>query len=74
MEETGKDIGEINLKTITLAKEEAKNEESIAKIDQVWKQTTFDMMAYKKGNEIKTYIIFGVEEIRQLLEDNILTL
>jgi hypothetical protein len=31
-------------------------------------------MAYKKGNEIKTYIIFGVDEIRQLLEDNILTL
>jgi len=59
MEETGKDLGEINLKTLTLsrvfelelqnyeeqvmaicveAKEEAKNEENIQKIDQAWKQ------------------------------------
>ena len=58
MEETGKDLGEINLKTLTLsrvfelelqnyeqevtaicveAKEEAKNEENIQKIDQAWK-------------------------------------
>lgn len=58
MEETGKDLGEINLKTLTLsrvfelelqnyeeqvmaicveAKEEAKNEENIQKIDQAWR-------------------------------------
>lgn len=62
MEETGKDIGEINLKTFTLAKvfelelqfhaekvseickeakEEKKNDETIAKIDDQWKITTF---------------------------------
>lgn len=58
MEETGKDLGEINLKTLTLskvfelelqnyedsvmticieAKEEAKNEENIQKIDVAWR-------------------------------------
>lgn len=95
MEETGKDLGEINLKTITLAKvfelelqnyqekvqdickeakEEAKNEESIAKIDAIWKSTMFEMSPYKRGNEIRSYIICSVDEVRQLLEDNILVL
>lgn len=75
MEETEKDLGDINLKTITLskvfelelqnyqdkvqeickeAKEEAKNEESIAKIDAIWKATQFILAPYKRGNEVRS--------------------
>lgn len=95
MEETDKDLGEINLKTITLskvfelelqnyqekvqeickeAKEEAKNEEAIAKIDAVWKSTSFVLMPYKRGNEVRSMVIGSVDDVRQLLEDNILSL
>ena len=86
MEETGKDLGEINLKTITLskvfelqlqyfedkvneicveAKEEDKNEQSIVKIEQSWKSTSFEIAAYKKGTEFKGYAIKSPDEIRQ---------
>lgn len=95
MEETGKDLGDINLKTITLskvfelelhlhqekvqeickeAKEEALNEENIAGIDKIWKDTAFDVVVYKKGTEVRGYSIKTPEEIRQKLEDNILLL
>jgi len=95
MEETEKDLGDINLKTITLskvfelelqnyqekvqeickeAKEEAKNEEAVAKIDAVWKATQFSLFPYKRGNEVRSKIIATVEEVRELLEDNILSL
>jgi dynein heavy chain len=95
MEETGKDLGEINLKTLTLskvfefelqnyedkvmeicteAKEEAKNDENLQKIDQVWKITNFDIVVFKKGTEVKGHTIKTPEEIRQTLEDNILIL
>lgn len=95
MEETGKDLGEINLKTITLskvfelqlqyyedkvneicteAKAEAKNEENLQKIDTAWKVQNFDVVPYKKGNELKGYALKAPDEIRQLLEDNILIL
>lgn len=95
MEETGKDLGDINLKTITLskvfelelhlhqekvteickeAKEEALNEENIAKIDASWKTTSFEVVVYKKGNDVRGFSIKSPEEIRQQLEDNILLL
>lgn len=95
MEETGKDLGEINLKTITLskvfelelqyytekvveicqeAKEEAKNEENLQKIETAWKVQNLDITAYKKGSELKGYAIKSPDDIRQLLEDNILIL
>lgn len=85
MEETGKDLGEINLKTLTLskvfelelqnyeekvleivieAKEEAKNEENIQKIDQAWKVATFEINPYKKNNEIIGYSMRSPEEIK----------
>ena len=32
------------------------------------------MSPYKRGNEIRSYIICSVDEVRQLLEDNILVL
>jgi len=96
MEETGKDLGDINLKTITLAKvfdlelqnhqekvqeickeakEELKNEEAIAKIDAIWKQTSFEIKVTKlKGPPFEGYVFGSPDEIRQQLEDNILTL
>lgn len=95
MEETGKDLGEINLKTITLskvfelelqyyedkvaeivneAKEEAKNEENLSKIDTSWKVMNFGIAPYKKGVEVKGWAIKSPDDIKQLLEDNILIL
>lgn len=98
MEETGKDLGDVNLKTMTLskvfdlelqnfeekvteicieAKEEAKNEENIMKIEQAWKLASFDLMNYRKGaveEKDKQYVLKTPEDIRQLLEDNILIL
>lgn len=95
MEETGKDLGDINLKTITLskvfdlelhlhqekvqeickeAKEEALNEDNIAKIDVSWKNTFFDVVLYKKGTEVRGFSIKSPDEIRQQLEDNIMLL
>jgi dynein heavy chain len=95
MDETGKDIGEINFKTMTLskvfelelqnfedqvnaicqeAKEEAKNEENLAKIESAWKVQNFEILPYKKGTELKGHAIKSPDEIRQLLEDNILIL
>ncbi len=97
MEETGKDVGEINFKTMTLskvfelelqnyeeqvngicleAKEEAKNDENLAKIEGAWKVQNFEILPYRKagGGELKGYAIKSPDEIRQLLEDNILIL
>ena len=56
------------------AKEEASNEESIARIDQMWKNTSFDVVVYKKGNDVRGYSIKTPEEIRLQLEDNIMNL
>jgi dynein heavy chain len=85
IEETGKDIGEINFKTLTLskvfelelqncedkvneivveAKAEAQNEENIAKIDQAWRVTNFNIIQYKKNGELKGYAMTSPEEIR----------
>jgi dynein heavy chain len=95
MDETGKDLGEINLKTLTLskvfelelqnyedkvmeicieAKEEAKNEENLQKIDAVWKTTNFVIVEYKKGVELKGHALREVDDIKVTLEDNILIL
>ena len=46
------------------AKEEDKNEQSIIKIEQVWKTQSFDIIAYKKGNDFKGYSIKSPDEIR----------
>lgn len=56
------------------AKEEAKNEENLQKIETAWKVQNFDITAYKKGTELKGYAIKSPDDIRQLLEDNILIL
>ena len=56
------------------AKEEAKNEENLQKIHSAWQVANFEIVKYKKGTEDKGYAMKAPEEIRQLLEDNILIL
>jgi len=56
------------------AKEEAKNEENIQKIDQAWRQATFEIGVYKRGAEVKGHSMKSPDDIGQLLEDNILIL
>jgi dynein heavy chain len=56
------------------AKEEAKNEENLQKIHSAWQIANFEIVKYKKGNEDKGYAMKAPDEIRQLLEDNILIL
>lgn len=84
MEETGKDLGDINLKTLTLqkvfqlelqnyedkvteicieAKEEAKNEDNLQKIEQAWKFTEFKVGIYIKNGIERGHFIGSVEEI-----------
>jgi len=95
MEETGKDLGDINLKILTLqkvfqlelqyyeekvteicieAKEEAKNEENIQKIEQAWKIQAFTVGIYTKNGVEKGHYIGSADDIKQTLEDNILIL
>jgi len=50
------------------------NEENISKIDIAWKNTSFEIFLYKKGTEVRGFSIKSPDEIRQLLEDNILLL
>lgn len=45
------------------------------KIENNWKNTSFEMIKYGKGSdENKTYVLKGVEDIRTLLDDTILVL
>jgi dynein heavy chain len=52
------------------AKEEARNEELIKKIEEEWKKTSFEIREYQKGG----YTIKSPEEIKQQLDDNMLIL
>jgi translation initiation factor IF-2 len=56
------------------AKEEAKNEDNIQKIEQAWKITNFKVGIYEKNGIVRGHYIGSVEEISQTLEDNILIL
>jgi dynein heavy chain len=59
------------------AKEEEKNELNIQKIEEAWKKTQFDLINYRKGateEKDKQYVLRTPDEIKQLLEDNILIL
>lgn len=56
------------------AKEEAKNEENLQKIEQAWKITNFTTGEYIKNGVMRGHYIGSVEEISQTLEDNILIL
>lgn len=95
MDTTGKNLGEINIKTLTLAKvfelelnnfeedvrkicneaqEEARNEDLLAKIENAWKTAQFDIGPYSKGTDFRGYAMKAPDDIRQLLEENILIL
>jgi dynein heavy chain len=56
------------------AKEEAKNEENIQKIDAAWRVAIFVIGVYKRGSEVKGHSMSRPDDIGQLLEDNILIL
>jgi len=56
------------------AREEEKNEQSIQKIDLAWKQQQFQISDYKKGNVLKGHVIKSPDDIKALLEENILLL
>jgi len=53
----------------TEAREEHKNEEEIQKIEQAWKQVSFELVKYKKGNEDRGWVLKGTDEIVVQLED-----
>jgi hypothetical protein len=52
----------------TEASNEAKNEEEISKIEQVWKSTNFEISSVIKGGE-ETFVLKSNEEVKMLLED-----
>jgi len=56
------------------AKEEAKNEDNIQKIEKAWKEASFDIVEYRKGAELKGYALKATDEIGAILEENILIL
>jgi dynein heavy chain, axonemal len=95
MAQAGHDIGEINIRTITLAKvfelnlqqhedavndilneanAEEKNERSLKAIENTWKTLQFEVVKYSKNNEDRGWAIKSPDEIRLILEDNIMNL
>jgi len=57
------------------AVQELNNEEQVRQIDEAWKNTFFDIAPYpKKGDNEKIFAIKSPEEVRQQLEDHIMTL
>lgn len=57
----------------TEASNEAKNEEEISKIEQVWKSTNFELSSVIKGGE-ETFVLKSNEEVKMLLEDQLTNL
>jgi dynein heavy chain, axonemal len=51
------------------ANQEHKNEEELSKIDQEWKTQSFELQLYKKGAEVRGWMLKNTEDIRQKLED-----
>jgi dynein heavy chain len=57
------------------AGEEERNEQNLQQIEEAWKKTNFEIGDYKlKGSDQKGYVLKSPDEIRQILEDNILIL
>jgi dynein heavy chain len=46
------------------ANQEHKNEEELSKIDQEWKTQSFELKQYKKGAEVRGYVLNNTEDIR----------
>ena len=54
--------------------QEASNEAKIVKIEQEWKIAQFEVVKYKKGNEERGWVLRAADDIKGMLEDDILTL
>ena len=61
-------------KICTEAQEEARNEDLLAKIENAWKTAQFDIGPYTKGTELRGHTMKAPDDVRQLLEENILIL
>jgi dynein heavy chain, axonemal len=59
---------------VTEALNESQNEEELNKIEAKWKTEAFEIVKYKKGNEDRGYVLKGTEEVKLLLEDQLLNL
>ena len=59
---------------VLMAAQESTNEEQIRQIEVFWKNTSFDVIDYRKGNEKKGYVIKVIEEITLNLNDHLITL
>ena len=53
---------------------EAQNEEELNKIEAEWKTEAFEIVKYKKGNEDRGYVLKSTEDVKILLEDQLLNL
>jgi dynein heavy chain len=62
------------MEIIVEAREEAKNEENLQKIEHAWRTTLFEIDIYYKGSEMKGYKMKSPDEVTLLLEENILIL
>ena len=59
----------------TEATQELNNEEQVRLIDEAWKNTNFKIALYpKKGDNLEIYALVSPDEIREQIEDNIMTL
>lgn len=57
-----------------MAQQEGNNEEIIKSIESYWKNTTFEIVEYKKLNEKKGTLIKIVDEVNLILNDNLINL
>lgn len=51
------------------ANQEHKNEEEISKIEQAWKTASFELYQYKKGQEVRSWVLKNTDDVRLMLED-----
>lgn len=59
---------------VTEAMNEAQNEEELNKIESKWKTEAFEIVKYKKGAEERGFVLKNTEDVKLLLEDQLLNL
>ncbi len=59
---------------VTMAAQESNNEDQIKQIEIYWKNTSFQILEYKKGKEKKGFVVKIQEDIVLNLNDNLITL
>ena len=55
----------------TEARSEATNDNMLQNIEHTWKTTNFPMGPYKRGIELKSYVITNCDEIKEKIEDQL---